>query len=497
MASPYSLGADTQLDDPEALLKDLPPELQEAAKRGLAALPNIPPEAHAQLAQQGGMALMAHQASQMPKGFRYASSGPYGVPGGQNGPETEAQATDEKIAAQKQNEASRNQQFMEAQAGGPFSGVQRLPEAKPVAARSGLANHQKLIADMLNKASDIRPQGMAPEELQAQAQALSDIPAVKSAQEGLKTQENLLNMQLGQKTSPLETANIGPLMALMDHYLGSNTAAAYKAPEGAGAKQKAILDALQKVQTDRQALAGNIVHGIQASKGGAAGDVTTSGQKFEQFQGAGEGKGGMGDARNIRALVTDVKGDMHELNAANAATQEAQRMLASGGSILDTTFRDKFLKAMIGGRVTNYDIMRQSGDTALADRAEQVWNTMESGTFSPKNRAEYQDALRIIQEANAHEANARLNDWREVGTGAFGLEPSRVESALHVGHGGNFAPVAEATLGKSADKSHKKMNAVTGDDLIRVRDPATGKTYKMPAANAKKAQAKGLEVLHE
>lgn len=487
MRSPYSLGANTDFEldaESEKALKDLPPEMQAIARKGLEALKSgaIPPETHEALAQQGQQALSRPQPAPAGPAAQPPGMSPYGVPGvPQAGPPTQAQAAqgqsgpppivqagpptqsqdaalNARLAAQKAQVAQTNQRFVEAQAGGsPFMpGATQLPDQKPVTPMSGLSNHQKLVNDLMNRETDTRPQGMSPEEIQKQASAISDIPIVRQAQEGLKGQEDLLNMQRGMKRDPLATANLGPLMALQDHFLGSNMAGSYQAPESAGAQQKRIFDALQKIQTDRQALAGNVVSGIKASKGGTLGDIISTGGKTELYQGAADPAAGPAAARadkNVRALMTGVKGDMTELNQANAATQEAQRMLASGGSVLDTTFRDKFLKAMIGGRVTNYDLMRQSGDSALADRAEQIFNSAAAGTFTPKNRAEYEDALRIIQEANAHEAAARLADWRETGLGALGLPAERVDAAIKVGHGSNFAPIGAATLETSKKKS--------------------------------------------
>lgn len=468
--SPYSLGANADFQlDPETVkaLAELPPEMQEVAKRGLEAIQSgkVPAAAHPTLASEGQKILAARlkaaqqggdqgsdQAEAAPEVPSFPGS-PYGVPGGKVGPETREQAVNEQLQAAAQKKSATNLSITNAQQSGSSYD---MPAQHAVGAMSGLSNHQKIVSDLFDKSSDTRPQGMTPEEWNAQTSMISGTPIVDQAQKGLKTQEDMLNMQLGAKRNPLETANLGPLMALQDHFLGSNMAGAYTPPETASVQQKRIFDALQKVQSDRLGLAGNVIAGVKASKGGLVGDVVTGGQKIEASQGAVDPMGSTGAARadrNARTLMGAAHADMKELNAANAATQEAQRMLASGGSILDTTFRDKFLKAMIGGRVTNYDLMRQSGDTALADRAEQVMNSMANGSFTPKNRAEYQDALRIIQEANQHEAAARMADLRKVGIGGLGMDPDRTDAVLSIGHLANFAPVSTGTLDSSKKKS--------------------------------------------
>lgn len=476
MKSPFSLGVNSDFtlsDEDQKALEALPPDEKEHAERTLKAIKSgdITPEQLPALAQQG-------QAALSPAAAPAAGTSPYGLPGvPQAGPPTEAQAAagmsgpppimqqgpglappldpmNAQLAVQAKQQTDNNQQAFLAQYPS-FGGIQ-VPGATPVPARSGLSNHNQLVQDMLSRASDTRPQGMSPEEIKAQAEAISNIPIVKQAQEGLSQQENLLKMQQEPK-SFWETANWGPAMAFFDSKRGSNMAGAYKAPETAAAEQKRIMDALQKIQTDRQALAGNVVSGIKASKGGMEGNVIAQDGKLTQFSGAVDPLNNRTTASMARLLMNGTAADMKELNSANAATQEAQRMLASGSSILDTTFRDKFLKAMIGGRVTNYDLMRQSGDTALADRAEQIMNTMTSGTFSPKNRAEYQDALRIIQEANQHEAAARITDLRRVGTVGLGLPEDQVEGILSVGHLGNFSSVPDSVLQQSKAKSERAV----------------------------------------
>lgn len=511
MPSPYSPQAAFELDPESAkAIEGLSPEMQEVAKRGLTALQGgqIPSDQHAELSQRGQAAMGRSPASATPP--QRMGTSPYGVPGvPQAGPPTEAQAaagmqgplplmqagppTEAQAGATAQEGTIRpamNSPTQRAPQGtvSPFiPGATQLPEQQGVAPMSGLSNHQKLMNQLFDKASNTRPQGMAPDEISNQAAAISNIPIVKSAQEGLKTQEDMLNMQKNAPRSGLATGDLGGFMALQDHFLGSNLAASYKAPETASAQQKRIFDALQKIQTDRQALAGNVVSGIKATSGGTLGNVITTGGKTEMYQGSQDPMMGPAASRadkNVRALITGVKGDMAELNANNAATQSAQRMLASGGSILDNTFRDKFLKAMIGGRVTNYDLMRQTGDTALADRAEQVLHTMTDGSFSPKNRAEYQDALRIIQEADAHEAKARIDDWRDTGLTALQLDPARVEGALKVGHAGNFVPVSPDALSVSKKKSQAAVPGLYDG------------SYKLPHPTAEQKQSR-LEFLQK
>lgn len=499
MGSPYSLantpapgpslGAQTDFDL-EAHQKafnamvDGTPE-KEAARPVMKALEDgtIHPSELAGLAAQ---AQKAKDDAPAPQGALAPGASPYGVPGvpaagpptqaqaaaGQSGPPpvvqagppTQAQAAaadpmNQKIAQSQAAQAGLNKTATLAQFPGNFQGAGRLAPEAPVAPRSGLSTHDQLINDLKKVNTNVRPQGMSPEELAAQGAAISNLPAVARANQGLSDQENYLKMQMDQPRGPL-SGDLGGFLAMLSHPGGPNLAEGYHAPETAAQQRTRILEALQKVQTDRQALAGNVIAGIKASKGGTLGDILTATDQLKQQQGAVDPLSGAGagmEDRNNRYFLGAVQHDMKELQDANSSNQEAQRMLASGTSVLDTTFRDKFLKAMIGGRVTNYDLMRQSGDTALAERAQQVLSTMGSGTFSSTNRAEYQDALRVMAEATQYESNRRMADLREVGLNNLRLPPDRVEAGLALGGSSHMGPMDQPTLNASQKKSAAKV----------------------------------------
>lgn len=501
MGSPYSLGVNTDFDlkEHEKAFDEMPEGAQkEAARPVMKALKDgtIKPDELPGLAARG-------QPPQPTPG-----QSPYGLPGvPQAGPPTEAQAAAGQsgppplkqvgppTAAQAgytppstPSQAALNPVAVKAQFPGPFADQAHLAQEAPVAPRSGLSTHDQLINDLKRVSSNTRPQGMAADELAAQGQAISQLPAVARANQGLSDQENYLKMQMGQPRPPLN-GDLGGFLAMLSKPGGPNLAEGYHAPETAAAQRNRIMEALQKVQTDRQSLAGNVIAGVKASKGGSLGDILTAADQLKQQQGAVDPLTGAGaglEDRNNRFFLGSIKSSMKELQDANASNQEAQRLLASGTSVGDTTFKDRFLKAMIGGRVTNFDLMRQSGDQSLANKAEQVIRSLDTGNMTTMSRAEYQDALRVMQDATRWESERRIADLRDVGIGNLKLPPDRVEEGLKLGGLDHIGAVPQSTLDQSANKSAHTVGAAGGatvQRMIRVKAP-DGTVGNFPAGKA-------------
>lgn len=460
MPSPYSLGADTQL----------PPDLAQMAQMGMRAL------------QSGQVAPEDAMANLKKMGFS-----PFGIPGGKIGPETEGQSNAEdminqKLAAQKANEAQDNQQQFNAQMGISMS---------PVAKGSGLTKREEGIQKFLDVDKDQRPQGLSDEEFQKRYGQVTGTPQYQRQEQGLNDVEGYLKGQLDKPTQ----LDLSPILATIDHWTGSKLAGAYARPESSSAQAKRIMDALQKTQKDRADLETGTTKGIYSGLTGSLGTTSTAMDQIKSFmQAADPSARRTPEDQAIARFVPQVQKDMAELKGSNAALNEADRLLASHTSISDNVFRDKFLKALIGGRVTNYDLMRQSGDTALADRAEQIFESAASGTFSPRNRAEYLDAVRVIREANAHEAQLRMHYWQDVGTKSFQISPERVAPVVDLGALGVGQAPSPAVLKHSAAKTKHAMDASDPTALVRVKGP-DGKTYKMPASNLDKAKKQGYQVL--
>lgn len=489
--NPYSAGASAQLsDEDEKEIQKLPPALQQVARVGRQQMlaGNLPKEAHPVLAAQGAKVLAAAAAGGTPSGEPQAGgnspvstptpnstpatagptgspapgarpappmASPYGVRGGQIGPETEDQAINEKLAAQKAQQAKSNLEQVQAQQGDTTPAAAALSRLTPVTPGSGLSEHDKLVQDFKKNLSDTRPQGMSPEEFKSQSESVMSTPAFKSAQEGLDAQENYLKMAL-QKPQAGLTGNLGPMLAFLDARNGSNMAGAYKAPETDQAYRARILAAMQNLTKDRTALATNVIQGIKASKGGTLGESGFYGGNQATGQAAEDPMAKMArvNAANQRSFMTQYGADMKELNEANTNNRQAQQMLASANPVLDKVAIDGILKSAIGGRLSNYDIQRQGqGDPSWADRVENAISIASNGTMINKNRAEYMDALRVIQEANRREAILRQADWQKAGVEGLGIDPDRVQGLLNVGHVPSFAPLPQSTKNASRAKT--------------------------------------------
>ncbi len=192
---------------------------------------------------------------------------------------------------------------------------------------------------------------------------------------------------------------------------------------------------------------------------------------------------------------------MKPIQEAVASGRSAMSLLAMGHPVSDWAFRDQFIKALTGGRVTNYELMTQTGDKSLAERAKQYVNTITDGTFTPKNRAEYQEVLRVIQEANEHEAALRLAHQKRIGLESYGLTAEQVDPIVSGYDTSSLSPAKVKAIGVKSQKAVANPPPNPGAPApavkagtIRMRAPGGG-TGTVSAARKDEFIKKGYVVL--
>ncbi len=373
--------------------------------------------------------------------------------------------------------------------------LQQNQHLDPIAGRSGLSETDKQGTKDTLTTSNRTNLMVSPQEFNQAYQEWQGSPMYQNQMEGEQLQ-NSLAMLDAARPLPLD---LRPLAAWADSLGGSSKLeASMPVPETAQARSQAILTHFQQVQQDRNALSTNIMQGLKAMKGGGYQlSMEQAMQNASIQQSANDPLKAMRlvpQETRVHWVDTGLQKDMQEVKDAASSADLAQRLLASGSSVSDMSFKDKFLKAAIGGRLSNYDLISQSGDRGAMDRLNQAWTTLNSGSLTDKNRAEYADALRTMIDSNQRESALRLGAWHDKGVNSYGLPEEVVAPMVNPAHYG-MAPLPPSTLTNQAVKTQHAIQKAdpsfesptvpknTHSGQVRVTRNADGKAGWMNATD--------------
>lgn len=297
----------------------------------------------------------------------------------------------------------------------------------------------------------------------------------KSLNQGIKDQQDLLAME-SKKQAPVD---FRPIAALVDAQTGSKLAASLPAPPDINKQRHDILDYSNKLQQDKRDAFLGLVKAVHGSTGGNFEELVKSMSPKDSSS---------SDARNILRLGAYTEHYIKPLEEDLLNIHKGISLLSNNSGINQFIAMDATLKAAIGGRLSNFDIVRQgSGNKAFDDRLGQAIETFMTGKLTPDNRGQYLLAMKTIEQAVQKEKERRISQGHDLGA-AMDISDPKLNLVMRGFHSpdqpvtGNAGTDLKNVRKSSADKAQpgakvSVVNAKTGMRL-NVDSSASAKFLK-------------------
>lgn len=364
-------------------------------------------------------------------------------------------------------------------------------------------------------------------QLENNIAAIMGSAPVQGQLEDVKNVQSLLDQIRARK----EQLNLNPLFNIAN-YISKGQSGKYEYPEAVTDKDKFLLASAQKLIQDKRDIANEALKNQSALKIGTDTDVrsqflkeamaknltkeqTIKGlQLYEDVKKAEQERGNSDENSNkdvqgakdptagarmqSPAMITkwvQTEADKHLIPIMKEQRAMAQgiRMLSDATPVSDFAAMDSFIKGLVGGRVTNFEMSRQQGGRDAEDKIEQAVETVMTGKLTPANRGMYLKAMQTLEQAHGTEAGLIKNQLKEFGTQA-GKPEDETERLLQGFMRGttqpNTAEGKEALRQVNARPQYGKPATPAG--MVRVVSP-TGQHGAVPEAELADHLAHGFK----
>lgn len=300
-----------------------------------------------------------------------------------------------------------------------------------------------------------------------------EAPAQKQLQ-GANQMEDLLKLQIAK--TPVQ-ADLSGLYHLADAWGdGKSNFSASGGKRGLDVNN--VLARLRDIQKSREDVYKDAGQVAKSALGGGNTTETLLGtiaSKLAEGTKPGEPPREMSDETKAYKLQRSIETATKPLKDKALAADHAYQLLSQASQIGDFTFVDQFVKANIGGRVTNFDLARQSGGPSWGRRLDQAITKISEGTLTPENRAEYMGALKVVSDALSKENEMQMQQLRIYGTKGLNMD-SAVVDAMTGAPGAGLPYVNPPKISTAATKTPPKAKLFPGAPPIGTVDE--GHRYK-------------------
>lgn len=267
---------------------------------------------------------------------------------------------------------------------------------------------------------------MDPEVQKERIQELSQIPQFAALAQSNQNYKDAIGMA-AQRPAPV---NYSSLLGMADVMSNGkyNLQAKYTPPNSGDARQKELLDSLDKAQDNDRQTAQTLTN--LSSSGKAGNDIMTAASMLLNKNNDGFkdfakrfGVGGNAAVSNNLRFDSENEKIMKPYQDAQNQIDKSLGLLNNNASVSDIAATLQFVKPMVS-RLTNFEWSKLGrGATDAENRFKQAFSTLDSGTLTDDNRGQYRNALSTLRDINDEIAEQAQQQRVKIGTAA-GLDPS-------------------------------------------------------------------------